>query len=247
MENTLKRSQIHEYQKYCVDFIKSHPVSALFLDCGLGKTIISLTAIYDLMFDELKVSKVLVIAPLRVTNVWKAEVQKWEHLTEIDVAIVVGTVKQRTAAINSNALIYAVNRENVKWLVEYYEKNGLRWDFDMIVIDELSSFKNYQSQRFKWLRKVRPFVKRWVGLTGTPTSNGLMDLRHRMEQSTQALPSDTSTVCGVHEARTLCQGNRCRSHQAASRRQRIVLGAKQLAEPLSPTPQHQNPKRGSHP
>lgn len=120
--------------------------------------------------------KVLVIAPLRVTNVWKAEVQKWKHLTDIDVAIVVGTVKQRTAAINSNALIYAVNRENVKWLVEYYEKNGLGWDFDTIVIDELSSFKNYQSQRFKWLRKVRPFVKRWVGLTGTPTSNGLMDL-----------------------------------------------------------------------
>nr|DAZ37249.1 MAG TPA: Chromatin remodeling complex ATPase [Caudoviricetes sp.] len=176
MENTLKRSQIHEYQKYCVDFIKSHPVSALFLDCGLGKTIISLTAIYDLMFDELKVSKVLVIAPLRVTNVWKAEVQKWSHLQDVDVAIVVGTVKQRIAAINSNALVYAVNRENVKWLVEYYEKNGLRWDYDMIVIDELSSFKNYQSQRFKWLRKVRPFVKRWVGLTGTPTSNGLMDL-----------------------------------------------------------------------
>lgn len=176
MENTLKRSQIHEYQKYCVDFIKSHPVSALFLDCGLGKTIISLTAIYDLMFDELKVSKVLVIAPLRVTNVWKAEVQKWSHLQDVDVAIVVGTVKQRIAAINSNALVYAVNRENVKWLVEYYEKNGLRWDFDMIVIDELSSFKNYQSQRFKWLRKVRPFVKRWVGLTGTQTSNGLMDL-----------------------------------------------------------------------
>ena len=136
MENTLKRSQIHEYQKYCVDFIKSHPVSALFLDCGLGKTIISLTAIYDLMFDELKVSKVLVIAPLRVTNVWKAEVQKWSHLQDVDVAIVVGTVKQRIAAINSNALVYAVNRENVKWLVEYYEKNGLRWDFDMIVIDD---------------------------------------------------------------------------------------------------------------
>ena len=91
-------------------------------------------------------------------------------------SLIVGSVKERTAAVNHNAFIYIVNRENVKWLVEYYEKNGLRWDFDMIVIDELSSFKNYQSQRFKWLRKVRPFVKRWVGLTGTPTSNGLMDL-----------------------------------------------------------------------
>lgn len=176
MESMLKRSQIHEYQRYCIDFIKTHPVSALFLDCGLGKTIISLTAIRDLIADELTVSRVLVIAPLRVTSVWKDEVQKWEHLKEIDVSIVVGTGKERIAAINRNSFIYAVNRENVKWLVEYYEKNGLRWDFDMVVIDELSSFKNYQSQRFKWLRKVRPFVKRWVGLTGTPTSNGLMDL-----------------------------------------------------------------------
>lgn len=98
------------------------------------------------------------------------------HLTELEISVIVGSAKERTAAVNHNAFIYIVNRENVKWLVEYYEKNGLRWDFDMIVIDELSSFKNYQSQRFKWLRKVRPFVKRWVGLTGTPTSNDLMDL-----------------------------------------------------------------------
>lgn len=129
------------------------------------------------MFDELKVSKVLVIAPLRVASeTWPAEIKKWDHLKEMESAIITGTVKQRIAAVNANAFIYIVNRENVKWLIEYYEKNGLRWDFQMIVIDELSSFKNYQSQRFKWLRKVRPFVKRWVGLTGTPTSNGLMDL-----------------------------------------------------------------------
>lgn len=129
------------------------------------------------MFDELKVSKVLVIAPLRVASeTWPTEIKKWDHLKEMEAAVITGTVKQRIAAVNANAFIYIVNRENVKWLVEYYEKNGLRWDFQMIVIDELSSFKNYQSQRFKWLRKVRPFVKRWVGLTGTPTSNGLMDL-----------------------------------------------------------------------
>ena len=123
------------------------------------------------------VSKALVIAPLRVArDTWPAEVEKWDHLSALDVSVIIGTAKERTAAVNHSAMIYVVNRENVKWLVEYYEKNGLRWDFDCIVIDELSGFKNYQSQRFKYLRKVRPFVKRWIGLTGTPTSNGLMDL-----------------------------------------------------------------------
>ena len=129
------------------------------------------------MLDDLVVSKALVIAPLRVArDTWPAEVEKWDHLSALDVSVIIGTAKERTAAVNHSAMIYVVNRENVKWLVEYYEKNGLRWDFDCIVIDELSGFKNYQSQRFKYLRKVRPFVKRWIGLTGTPTSNGLMDL-----------------------------------------------------------------------
>lgn len=123
------------------------------------------------------VSKPLVIAPLRVArDTWPTEVEKWDHLKDMDVSVIVGDQKARIAAVNQNAMIYVINRENIKWLVEYYEKNGLRWDFDCIVIDELSSFKNYQSQRFKWLRKVRPFVRRWIGLTGTPTSNGLMDL-----------------------------------------------------------------------
>ena len=176
MDNLLDRSQLHEYQSYCVEYIKDHPATALFLDCGLGKTIISLTAIHDLMLDNMAVSKVLVIAPLRVTQVWASEVKKWRHTKDLEMSILVGTVKERTAALNQRALIYVINRENVKWLVEYYEKNGLHWDFDCVVIDELSSFKNHKTQRYKWLRKIRPYVKRWVGLTGTPTSNGLMDL-----------------------------------------------------------------------
>lgn len=167
----------HDYQSYCIGYIKTHPVAALFLDMGLGKTAITLTAVRDLMLDDLVVSKTLVIAPLRVArDTWPAEVQKWDHLADLDVSVIVGDLKTRKAAVSANALVYIVNRENVKWLVDYYESNGLRWDFDCVVIDELSSFKNYQSQRFKWLRKMRPFVKRWIGLTGTPTSNGLMDL-----------------------------------------------------------------------
>ena len=144
---------------------------------GLGKTVITLTALRDLMLDEFTVSKALVIAPLRVArDTWGAEVAKWDHLANLTVSVLVGDTKSRIAALNRNALVYIINRENVKWLVEYYQKNGRRWDFDMVVIDELSGFKNYQSQRFKYLKKVRPFVRRWVGLTGTPTSNGLMDL-----------------------------------------------------------------------
>lgn len=129
------------------------------------------------MLNTFEVNKVLIIAPLRVArDTWPAEIEKWDHLKNLDISIVVGDVKTRIAAVHHPAMIYVVNRENVKWLVEYYEKNGMRWDFGMVVIDELSSFKNYQSQRFKFLRKVRPYVKRWVGLTGTPSSNGLMDL-----------------------------------------------------------------------
>ena len=117
------------------------------------------------------------IAPFRVAQVsWPNEVKKWDHLKDLDISVIMGDLKTRKAAVSAAAQIYIINRENIKWLVEYYDKNGLRWDFDCVVIDELSSFKNYQSQRFKWLRKVRPFVKRWIGLTGTPTSNGLMDL-----------------------------------------------------------------------
>ena len=167
----------HAYQAFCINYIKTHPVSALFLDMGLGKTVITLTAIRDLMLDELLVTKTLVIAPLRVArDTWPAETCKWDHLNDLDISVIVGDLRVRESAVSKSALIYIINRENIKWLVEYYERNGIRWDFDCVVIDELSSFKNYHSQRFKWLRKMRPFVKRWIGLTGTPSSNGLMDL-----------------------------------------------------------------------
>lgn len=138
---------------------------------------ITLTALRDLILDEMKVSRVLVIAPLRVArDTWPAEIKKWDHLQNIDMSVIVGDAATRKSAVQSNALIHTINRENVKFLVEYFEHAGIRWPYDMVVIDELSSFKNHQSQRFKYLRKIRPYVKRWVGLTGTPTSNGLMDL-----------------------------------------------------------------------
>lgn len=164
----------HSYQEYAVKFIESHPISALFLDMGLGKTSITLTAVNELLFDSFEVRKVLVIAPLRVArNTWCDEIKKWDHLSNIKYSIVVGTEKERISALNEKADIYIINRENVDWLVK---KSGYKFDFDMIVIDELSSFKNHQSKRFKSLMKIRPKVKRIVGLTGTPSSNGLMDL-----------------------------------------------------------------------
>lgn len=167
----------HEYQSYCIDYIKTHPVSALLLDMGLGKTVITLTAIQDLVVDELAVTKVLVVAPLRVArDTWPQEVKKWDHLKNLSVSVVVGDKATRIAALNHRAIVYVINREMVGWLVDYYQSNGLKWDFDMVVLDELSSFKNWKSQRFRALKKIRPMVKRMVGLTGTPTSNGLMDL-----------------------------------------------------------------------
>lgn len=162
----------HDYQTYAIDFIKNHKVSALLLDMGLGKTSITLTAINDLMYDSFEVRKVLIIAPLRVAKVtWSAEIEKWEHLKNLRYSITVGTKKERLQALKKPVDIYIINRENVQWLVE-----NTVFDFDMLVIDELSSFKNHQAKRFKALMKVRPKVKRIVGLTGTPSSNGLMDL-----------------------------------------------------------------------
>jgi len=162
----------HEYQEYAKEFIVSREVSALFLDCGLGKTVVTLTAIWELLLDYFEIRRVLVIAPLRVSrDTWSGELKKWDHLSGIEMSLVVGSEKERRAALNRRANVYVINRENVQWLVENY-----RWDFDMVVIDELSSFKSHKAKRFKALKKVRPMVKRIIGLTGTPAPNGLIDL-----------------------------------------------------------------------
>lgn len=164
----------HNYQNYAKDFILAHKVSALFLDCGLGKTITTLTAINELMYDSFEISKVLIIAPLRVAqSTWKDEIEKWDHLNLLRYSIVVGDEKERLKALKQNSDIYIINRENVDWLVT---KSGIDFNFDMLIIDELSSFKSHTSKRFKSLLKIRPYFERVVGLTGTPSSNGLMDL-----------------------------------------------------------------------
>ena len=162
----------HDYQQYAIDFIKSHKIAAVLLDMGLGKTVITLTALNDLLFEYFEISRVLVIAPLRVArNTWPQEIGKWEHLKHLRYSVAVGTEKERRDALCKQASLYIINRENVPWLVEKTD-----FTYDAIVIDELSSFKNWSSKRFKALMKVRPLAKRVIGLTGTPSGNGLMDL-----------------------------------------------------------------------
>lgn len=162
----------HEYQKYAQDFIINNSACALLLDMGLGKTVITLTSLWILLFDYFEISKVLVIAPLRVAqDTWSKECEKWDHLKGLKISKVLGSEKERRMALFDKADIYIINRENVEWLCNNYD-----FDFDMIVIDELSSFKSSSSKRFKALRKIRPKAKRIVGLTGTPAPNTLMDL-----------------------------------------------------------------------
>lgn len=164
----------HNYQSYAIDYIETHPVAAVLLDMGLGKTVISLTAIADLLFDSFEAHRILVVAPLRVArDTWPAEISKWQHLKHLTYAVTVGTVKERKAALMAGADITIINRENLGWLID---SSGYEFDYDMVIIDELSSFKNHKSKRFQSLMKVRPKVKRIIGLTGTPSSNGLMDL-----------------------------------------------------------------------
>lgn len=164
----------YEYQSFATDFILKQPVAAVFLDMGLGKSVITLTAIFDLCLDSFLVRKVLVIAPLRVArDTWPDELRKWDHLHGLTYSVALGTEAERKAALMQRASVFIINRENVQWLVE---ESGLPFDYDMVVIDELSSFKSYQAKRFRSLLKVRPTVSRIVGLTGTPSSNGLMDL-----------------------------------------------------------------------
>ena len=164
----------HDYQRYATEFILSHPISAVFLEMGLGKSVITLSAIFDLCLDSFLVCKVLVIAPLRVArDARPAEIKKWHHLKGLPYSVEKKKKKERIDALKKQSTLYIINRENVDWLVH---KSGIPFHFDMVVIDELSSFKSYGAKRFKSLLKVRPSVKRIVGLTGTPSSNGLMDL-----------------------------------------------------------------------
>lgn len=170
----MKKFIPHEYQRYATEYIITHPVTALLLDMGLGKTVTTLTAVNELMYDYFEISKVLVIAPLRVArDTWPAEIQKWEHLQNLTYSVAVGTEAERLRALKAKADIYIINRENVQWLIE---ESGAVFNYDMLIIDELSSFKNHDTKRFKSLMKMRPKVRRVVGLTGTPSSNGLMDL-----------------------------------------------------------------------
>ncbi|HFI0083891.1 TPA: SNF2-related protein [Streptococcus suis] len=165
---------LHNYQVVAKDFIIGHPHAAVILDMGMGKTATTLSAVNELMFDRFEVTKVLVIAPLRVANtVWSDEIEQWAELRHLRYSKIVGTSKQRKVALQKDADIYIVNRENLPWLVEQCSPY-FKWD--MVVIDELSSFKSWQSKRFKAFMAMRPYMKRIVGLTGTPSSNGLMDL-----------------------------------------------------------------------
>nr|DAV39010.1 MAG TPA: Chromatin remodeling complex ATPase [Caudoviricetes sp.] len=164
----------HSYQEYAIDKIIELPAVGLFMDMGMGKTVSTLTAVLELLFDYFEVSKVLVIAPLRVADTtWTDEVDKWEHLKELKVSKVLGSQDERLKALGAKADIYVINRENVSWLVERYKEC---WPFDMVVVDELSSFKSPKSKRFKDIKKVLPYIKRIVGLTGTPAPNSLLDI-----------------------------------------------------------------------
>lgn len=164
----------HAYQKYCIHRLITTPALGLFLDMGLGKTVITLTAIKDLKYNRFAINKVLVIAPKKVAeSTWAREKEKWDHLRFLRISKVLGTETKRIRALNTPADIYIINRENVVWLVDYYRN---AWPFDMVVIDEFSSFKSHQAKRFKALKNVRPHIKRIVGLTGTPAPNGLLDL-----------------------------------------------------------------------
>lgn len=166
--------KLHDYQKYCVERILETDNLGLFLDMGLGKTLITLSAIKELIYNRFSVGKVLVIAPKKVAEAtWQNEIEKWPELELLRTSTVLGTEKQRVKALNTPADIYIINRDNVVWLVDLYQN---AWPFDMVVCDEFSSFKNHQAKRFKALASIKPHIKRLVGLTGTPSPNGLLDL-----------------------------------------------------------------------
>lgn len=164
----------HSYQRYCINRVLSTPALGLLLDMGLGKTVITLTAVMDLKYNRFAINKVLVIAPKKVAeSTWAREAEKWDHLQLLRISTVIGSAAKRIRALNSPADIYVINRENIPWLVDYYRN---AWPFDMVIVDEFSSFKNHKAKRFKALSWVRPHIKRIIGLTGTPAPNGLLDL-----------------------------------------------------------------------
>ena len=164
----------HDYQKYCIDRVVEEPFIELMLDMGLGKTVIVLKSIMELKFYRFQISKVLIIAPKKVAEAtWCNEAAKWDELRPLRFSLVLGSAKQRLAALDAKADIYVTNRENTKWIVEHYKH---AWPFDMVVLDEASSFKSHQAQRFKAMKAIRPRLKRLVELTGTPTPKGLIDL-----------------------------------------------------------------------
>ena len=166
----------HDYQAFATNFILDHPVCGLILDMGLGKSVITLTALWDLLLDRFDIGKVLIVAPKRVAeDTWPKELAKWDHLDGLSYSLVMGTEDQRRAALQKRAKLYIINRENVAWLVA-----KCPWQFDTLVLDELSSFKNSKAQRFRALKQVRPRVKRVIGLTGTPRPNSLLDLWPQM-------------------------------------------------------------------
>lgn len=174
----MDESNLHAYQNFAVNHIINNPFCGLFLDMGLGKTVSTLTAINRLMYERLEVEKVLVIAPKRVAlDTWTTEANKWDHLKHLTLSVLVGTETQRKQGLKKQADIYVINRENISWLVSVLQG---WWPFDMMVIDELSSFKSAKAVRFKALRTVRPQCNRVIGLTGTPTGNGLIDLWSEM-------------------------------------------------------------------
>jgi len=174
----MDRSDLHKYQKVCIEHIISHPFCGVFLDMGLGKTISTLTAIEELKYDYCEIDTVLVIAPKRVAEtVWEEEAKKWDHTKHLTFSKIIGTERQRLAALKVKADVYIISRDNIAWLCSLY---AAKLPYDMLVIDELSSFKAHQTQRFKSLRLARPWFKRVVGLTGTPAPNGLINLWSQM-------------------------------------------------------------------
>lgn len=158
----MNRDDLHFYQRFCADFIIANPIAAIFINCGMGKSVITLTAIHELCLNRFEVSKTLVIAPLRVArDTWPEEIQKWDHLRGLTYSVAVGTATERRAALLQKTHIHIINRENVQWLIE---ESGLPFDYDIIVIDELSSFKSYQAKRFRSLIEGAPQGKAHCGL-----------------------------------------------------------------------------------